>query len=115
MEGAQLKYDARKRRAGMAYVAWFFLGIFGVHRFYLKRVQSASVMLALALGPYVAAFIVGFILGLLDLPRGDDGLTSAATALCHMVLAGWMVVDVFLIPGMVERYNTELAESLLAT
>jgi TM2 domain-containing membrane protein YozV len=106
------RYDALKRRASMAYVAWFFLGIFGTHRFYLKRVQSASVMLALAVGPYVAAFVVGFILGLLDLPRGDSSLTDAVTALCHMVLAGWMVVDAFLIPGMVEHYNLEIAQGL---
>ena len=107
------KYDALKRRLSFSYLAWFFFGVFGAHRFYLKRVQSASVMLALALGPYVAAFVVGFIFGLLGQPRtGDDSVMSNITALCHMVLVGWLIVDIFLIPGMVESYNLAIARGL---
>lgn len=106
------EYDALKRRLWLAYVAWFFLGIFGTHRFYLKRWQSASVMLALSVGPYVAVFIYGFILGVAGLPRGDGYVQSITTVLCHLVLAGWMVVDLFLIPGLVERYNLEIARRL---
>lgn len=107
------EYAARRRSMALAYVAWLFFGVFGAHRFYLKRYNSASAMLALSVGPYVAAFIVGFIAGLLGWGRGvDDTAVDAVTSLCHMVLAGWMIVDIFLIPGMVESYNLAIAHAI---
>jgi len=106
------EYDALKRRLSIAYLAWLIFGLFGAHRFYLKRWQSASVMLGLSIGPYIASFIYGFILGLADLPRGDNYAQSVTTALCHLGLAFWLLVDLFLIPGMVEEYNLAIARSL---
>ena len=46
----------------VAYVLWFFLGIFGVHRFYLGRVKSGLWMLGLtAVGYLLTILIIGIL------------------------------------------------------
>lgn len=66
----------------VAYVLWFFLGQLGIHRFYLGRKGSAIAMLILTIiGWATVAFVVGFFL------LGIVGI--------------WLIVDIFLIPGMV--------------
>eukprot|EP01085_Mycamoeba_gemmipara_P005256 Mycagemm_TRINITY_DN10152_c0_g1::TRINITY_DN10152_c0_g1_i1::g.5256::m.5256 type:complete len:116 gc:universal TRINITY_DN10152_c0_g1_i1:40-387(+) len=59
-----------ERSVAVAYCLWFFLGLFGIHRFYLDRNVSGIIYL--------------FTLGIFGI--------------------GW-IVDLFLIPGMVEHYN----------
>jgi len=83
---AMMRYDAARRSVLVAYLLWFFLGYFGVHRFYLGRVWSGLAMLALF------------------------GLSSALTVLlvgyAGLLLIGvWWVVDLLLIPGMTAGYN----------
>lgn len=68
----------------LVYVAWFFLGMFGVHRFLTGHVASGVGMLLLnGLGWLTFWFGLGFIIW-------------GALGLC------WLV-DAFLIPGMVRR------------
>ncbi len=68
----------------LVYVAWFFLGMFGVHRFLTGHVASGIGMLLLnGLGWLTFWFGLGFIIW------GALGL--------------WWLVDAFLIPGMVRR------------
>ncbi len=57
---------------GVAYLLWFFLGIFSAHRFYLGKTGSAILYL-----------LTGQIFGI-----------------------GWLV-DLFLLSGMVDQYNTQ--------
>lgn len=77
-----------KKSTGVAYLIWFFLGGLGGHRFYLGRTSSGVVMLVLWLvGVATAIIAVGFFL---LIPLGI-----------------WVVVDAFLIPGMIERVNDE--------
>lgn len=78
-----MQYDANKKSTLIAYLAWFFLGIFGVHRFYLNRTRSAIIMLLLTL--------------------------LVVTSIISLV---WWVVDAFLIPGVVREYNSDLATRL---
>ncbi len=59
----------------LAYVFWFFLGLFGAHRFYLGRPGSAIVQLLTCL----------IVIGVL-----------------------WVLVDLFLIPGMVRARQDEM-------
>ncbi|MDP9729384.1 TM2 domain-containing protein (plasmid) [Alicyclobacillus sp. TC] len=68
----------------LAYVLWFFLGSLGIHRFYLGRIGTGIVQLILGvIGWATAVFVVGwFFLGVLYL---------------------WLLVDLFLIPGMARR------------
>ena len=102
----ELEYAAHKKSLVLAYLAWLFFGVFGVHRFYLGRRKTAFAMLALAIGP----FVIGFLLGFLGLAGADveHGLSRVAWA----ILLVWMLVDIFLIPGMVEGKNAELVKAL---
>jgi TM2 domain-containing membrane protein YozV len=65
----------------IAYLLWFFLGSFGVHRFYLGHTKSGAWMLGL--------FIVSTVLSLI-----------VVGAFGFIVLGIWWLVDAFLIPGM---------------
>lgn len=65
----------------VAYILWFFFGQLGVHRFYLGRIKTGVVQLILG--------VIGWFL----LPVGV-GLFLL------IPLWIWMIVDLFLIPGM---------------
>ncbi len=66
----------------VAYLLWFFLGQLGVHRFYLGRIGSGIAQLLLGVVGYVLLAVLG--LGLIFL----------------IPLWIWLLVDLFLIPGM---------------
>lgn len=65
--------------ATLAYVLWFFLGIFSAHRFYLGRPGTAILQIC-----------------------------------CYFILVGfvWLLIDVFLIPGMVRENQSALRQRL---
>ena len=65
----------------IAYLLWFFLGGFGVHRFYLGHTKSGLWMLGLC--------IISAVLSVI-----------AVGALGFIALSIWWVVDAFLIPGL---------------
>ena len=88
-----LRYDANKKSALLAYLIWFFLGLFGVHRLYLGRITSGLVMLALHGISWVLAFILIGYLG-------------------FALLGLWWLIDALLIPGMVRDANERLIERL---
>ncbi len=70
----------------LAYVLWFFLGSLGIHRFYLGATRSAIIILILTILSVVLSVVgVGPLLGL--------------------VVIIWLIVDIFLIPGMVRAAN----------
>ena len=81
---------------GVAYLLWFFLGSFGAHRFYLHRPTSAILMLVL------------LIVGLLT-------VTVIVGAFLLVVLAIWVLVDAFLIPGMVQGHKSQVRGSTSST
>jgi TM2 domain-containing membrane protein YozV len=91
-----MKYDALKRSIFVAYILWWFFGIFGGHRFYLGRSGSAIAMLLISLFSIPLMFvIIGF-------------LTIWITGI-------WALVDAFLIPGMVRDANLQLVAALTPT
>ncbi|PTV94858.1 TM2 domain-containing protein [Rhodobacter aestuarii] len=66
----------------VAYLLWFFLGFFGVHRFYLGRWFSGLMQLVLfGIGSALTFILVGYI------PLALVGL--------------WWALDALLIPGMI--------------
>ena len=88
-----MRYEANKKSALLAYILWFFLGLFGVHRMYLGRVGSGVAMLVLhGLSWLTYWILIGFIgFGILGL---------------------WWLVDALLTPGMTRSYNNRLVDSL---
>ncbi len=77
----------------LTYLLWFFVGGLGIHRFYLGKTGSALAMLGLAIG------------GAVTLPIGI-GLALLAG------LGIWMLVDLFLIPGMVKAQRDQMRQQL---
>lgn len=67
-----------KKSTAVAYLLWFFLAGFGAHRFYLGRPGSAVVQILL--------FLSGILL---------------LVPLIPYVI--WIIVDAFLIPGMIRQ------------
>ena len=96
-DAKMMRYDADKKSTLLAYVFWFFLGPFGAHRFYLRNIVSGTALLLVTL----ACFVV-------------TRQTYGAYVFVFIVPAVWLIVDVFLIPGKVRRFNAKLMEELSA-
>ena len=75
----------------VAYLLLIFLGGFGAHRFYLGKTGTAITMLVL------------FILGWLTVVIGIGLLALAAVGI-------WGLVDIFLIPGMIQENKDALRQ-----
>lgn len=88
-----MRYDANKKSLAVSYLLWFFLWMFGAHRFYHGRTGSAVAQLILfILGAATWIFLVGiFIVGAVSI---------------------WAIVDAFLIPGWTRDHNNQLATKL---
>src|SRR5205814_9595172 len=82
---ALMLFEANKKTALVAYILWFFLGLFGGHNFYLKRTGVAVAQLILSLT------VVGILITIV-----------------------WVLVDAFLIPGWVKNQNNLLSVKLVA-
>jgi TM2 domain-containing membrane protein YozV len=80
---ALMLFEANKKTALVAYIRWFFLGLFGGHNFYLKHTGVAVAQLILTLT------VVGAVITVL-----------------------WVLIDAFLIPGWVRNQNNLLAAQL---
>ncbi|MBU3030182.1 TM2 domain-containing protein [Paracoccus marinaquae] len=79
----------------VAYLLAILLWGFGAHRFYLGRYMSGFIMLALwGIGWLTAPILIGW------LPIA--------------LVAVWMVVDLFLIPGMIREDQAVLRQQLAA-
>jgi TM2 domain-containing membrane protein YozV len=91
---SMMAFEANKKSVGIALVLWFFFGIFGAHRFYLRR-QGA-----------VAMLILSFI-GWGSLHIGFGFLLLSITSI-------WAIVDVFLIYGWVRDWNMRLLSAMSA-
>lgn len=82
-------YDANKKSAMVAYALWFFLGMFGAHRFYLDRSGSGAAQLLLTIGSFI---LLAIVIGAFSL----------------LAVAVWVLVDAFMIPDWVREYNNRL-------
>jgi TM2 domain-containing membrane protein YozV len=83
MSRSDLMYDALKRSEGVAFDLWFFFGIIGAHRFYLKQIKSGILMLVLT-----------------------------CTVFGLVITGIWWVIDAFLIIGMTKEYNLEVIDRI---
>ncbi len=127
---ALLTFEARKKSAVVAYILWFILGWLGKHRFYLNKIGTAKVMLGLFL---ITLFTILFKFGvwvLLDFVASSASNFSTFVifwlealllinenviyigAASFLALGIWLIADLFLIPGMVEKRNNELLQEI---
>ena len=83
---AHMIYDANKKSVGASYLLCLLLGGLGAHRFYLGHTTTAVIQLILGLLGFVLAFLTWIPLWI------------------------WLIVDLFLIPGMVRNKNMEIAD-----
>ena len=81
-----MMYDANRKSTGVAYLLWFFLGVFGAHRFYLGQTGTAAVQLVLGLLGFVTLLVTWIPLGI------------------------WLFIELFLIPGIARQKNMALAD-----
>lgn len=79
------RLNNEKKSVGVGYLLWLVGGGLGIHRFYLGRSGSGAFMLVLTILGFLLLFAMG--LGLLLL----------------IPVMIWLLVDAFLIPGMVEH------------
>lgn len=85
-----MAYDARKKSTLLAYLLWFFLGGFGIHRFYLGHIFTGLMMFALTvIGTITAWIFIGYI------PL--------------VIVFLWWLMDAILTYVMAEEYNARLA------
>jgi TM2 domain-containing membrane protein YozV len=85
------KYEVEKKNVVIAYLLWWFLGFFGVHRFYMNRPKSLF-MLLLGIVSFLTLFIgIGVIL--------------------FIPLWIWWFVDAFFVHKWVTNYNLSLLET----
>lgn len=90
-----MQYDASKKSVGVAYALWFFFGMFGAHRFYLSQSGTAAAILVITVFSFFLMIVgIGFF--------------------TIWIAVVWVFVDLFLIPGMTQRYNTDLASRIPA-
>lgn len=89
MSEMQMEYDANKKSVIVAYILWFLLGAIGAHRMYAGRWISGLIILAIS-----AVSAVLWIIAL-------GWITSWIVGL-------WLIIDIFLIPGMIRDYNNRL-------
>jgi TM2 domain-containing membrane protein YozV len=90
---SMMKYDANKKSKGMAYVLCIFFGSLGAHRFYLDRKGTASIILINTILSFILMItFIGFF--------------------TIMISSIWVFIDLFLIPGYVQKYNNQLALKL---
>jgi TM2 domain-containing membrane protein YozV len=80
---ALMLFEANKKTALVAYLLWFFIGLFGAHNFYLQRTGVAVTQLILSL-----------------------------TLVGMLITVFWVLVDAFLIPGWIRNQNNLLAKQL---
>jgi hypothetical protein len=96
-----------ERSMVLAYVIWWFGGILGFHRFYLRAYQSGFAYLGLFWGGLLIAAVTSTqssaSIGGVFLPPPGIAMVLATFV--------WFFIDAFLIPGLTRRANEGIASS----
>jgi hypothetical protein len=86
-----------EKSIALAYILWFFLGGFSAHRFYVGATTTACIQLFLNVG--------GLFLMLGGAVSND--VSGMGIGFLMVATAGiWLIVDIFLIPGLCRRAGT---------
>ena len=118
-------YEDQRKSTGVAYLLWVFIGLFGAHRLYARADKTGWYMMALHVGGW-ALLIGAFLWGshttteTYDSAFGVSSFTNVEATARGGVVATlgwalratawvWWLIDIFLVPGMVRRWNSQLA------
>ncbi len=94
----------------LAYVLWWFGAAIGAHRFYLGAHRSGLAMLGLFWG----GLVIGGVMSKIS-TVWIDGYAMPPPGIAMMLIAMvWMLLDVFLIPGLMRRYRASQRTDTLA-
>ena len=83
-----IQYHAAKKKTGIAYLWYFLFGGFGAYKLYLRQYGQFMIFMILIFSSFFTSFLT---LG---------------------VLAGWLLVDLFLIPTYTSNFNKKLAREI---
>jgi hypothetical protein len=101
-----------EKSLGLAYLM-LLGGHLGLHRFYLKRFVSGSIQLILFLVATVSYFSFIFLSEFGASEMTVIILGIALVALPGLTLFVWVIVDLFLLGGMVRDWNTEAERQII--
>lgn len=79
----EMVFEANRKSKGVAYLLWVLCGFFGVHRFYAGETKTGAIQLVMAFS------VIGW-----------------------PVLLIWLLIDLFLIPDMINEKNLALIHAL---
>jgi len=100
-----------QKSVGLAYVLCIFLGIFGIHKFYLRNVRQGIVYLILGLVS-IPSLIVGEFTGLISF--GASGMPLFRFGLvCLGILVILLIVDLFTTPRQVRQANMSAENKII--
>jgi len=83
-----MRFEMEKKSAGVALFLCWVLGVFGVHRFYLKRPNAVAMLIITLISLPLCLVLVGFV-----------GLVATWI---------WMIVDLFSVSRWAKEHNTAL-------
>lgn len=106
-----LNSELRDREKSLA-IAYLMLigGHLGIHRFYLKRYASGIGQIVLT-----ALTVFFYLMGIAS-SVFSEGLSIFFILLCVLfafAIFVWIIVDLFLVPGMIREWNAQLEQQLL--
>lgn len=84
------KMKTEQNSVVLAYILWWFLGMFGAHRFYTKQAMAWL---------FPVCFLLGFILTFIFIGY-----------LIFLGLAIWWIIDGIRLNGIVKKYNLQIIE-----
>lgn len=110
---ANMMFEAHRKSVFVAYLLWFFVGMFSIHRFYLRHWLSGLAQMALGIfGPFSMIGGTGLLLGVLVGHTWLDPALTAIGAICLGLWLIWIFVDAILIPKLVRQCNENIVHQL---
>jgi TM2 domain-containing membrane protein YozV len=107
----------QSKSTGLAYVLWFFVGTFGVHKFYMGRPVWGLIYLLLCGVGYL--FFFGGLIASMAAQENDpagamQGSGAAAIGLAALILLGlFLLWDLFTIPRQLRQKEEKVKTKLL--
>lgn len=112
LEILKIELERKKKSVVLAYLLWFWLSIFGLHKFYLGKIWQGLLYM---IGPWVTIFSIfgGLIASVQPNAQGGGALATSVGGLGLLCFAIWWFVDLFTLHRQTERANEKIEKALL--